>query len=141
MRPKNTEDVAKALAIVTKTGCKFAIRSGGHNQNSGIAGVDQSGIVIDLCGLKELSLGNDGVLSAGAGATWGEIYAFLEKRDRVAVGGRHNSVGVSGYILGGGIPAFINLYGFAADSLTNCEVFGRLARILFFFFLCSFVEQ
>ncbi len=72
--------------------------------------------------LKELVLDADGVLHAGAGVTWGEIYGHLEMHGRSAVGGRDNNVGVSGFLLGGGMPLFVNLHGFAADSLKSCEV-------------------
>ncbi|KAI1499123.1 6-hydroxy-D-nicotine oxidase [Biscogniauxia marginata] len=121
VRPSNTTDVAAVLDVVKKTGCKFAIRSGGHNANPNFSS-DESGVVIDLCDLKSLSLDDDRILHAGAGNRWGEVYTYLEEKNLSVVGGRQRDVGISGYLLGGGMSAFPNLYGLAVDSVKNFEV-------------------
>jgi FAD/FMN-containing dehydrogenase len=97
-----TSDVAVALKIVTYTQSKFAIRSGGHNPNSGFAGVNESGIVIDLSNLNSISLSPDlSSVSVGPGAHWGDVYAYLDPYNVSAVGGRNPPVGVGGLLLGG----------------------------------------
>lgn len=101
MRPADAAGVAEALKIVRETGTKFAVRCAGHNCNPGFSSVANDGVVIDVQDLKSLEMGNDGVLHAGAGNTWGDVYTFLEGRGRSAVGGRSPNVGVSGYLLGG----------------------------------------
>ncbi|KAF7532617.1 hypothetical protein G7054_g7835 [Neopestalotiopsis clavispora] len=122
VRPTTAEEVAKALTIVSQSGCKFAIRSTGHNPNPGYSNVDESGIVIDLGGLTSLSLTEAGILQAGAGNTWGRVYAWLEERQRSATGGRESAVGISGFLLGGGLGPFPNLHGVGADGVKNFEV-------------------
>lgn len=41
------------------------------------------------------------------------LYTFLEEKGLSAIGGRQSDVGISGYLLGGGMPAFPNLHGLA----------------------------
>ncbi|KAI1169675.1 6-hydroxy-D-nicotine oxidase [Nemania sp. FL0916] len=122
VRPTTPQDVAEALKIIQQTGSKFAIRCGGHNPNQFFSSINDSGILIDVSELKTLSLGADGVLQMGAGNRWGDVYTYLEKHGLSPIGGRQNDVGVSGYLLGGGMPAFLALHGFAADQVQNFEV-------------------
>lgn len=93
--------MAETIKAVKQTGSKFAIRGGGHNPNPGFSSSDDSGIVINLQGLKTLHLDADGVLQVGAGNKWGDVYSYLEERELTVIGGRHKDVGVSGYLLGG----------------------------------------
>ena len=67
-------------------------------------------------------MGEDGVLHVGAGVRWGEVYTYLEKLDRTAIGAKHHDVGVGGFILGAGLPAFVDLHGFGCDNLRGAEV-------------------
>ncbi|RYP78359.1 hypothetical protein DL771_000544 [Monosporascus sp. 5C6A] len=118
VQPSTTQEVAEALAIIRRTGSKFAIRTSGHNPNPGFSSVDESGVVIDLRRLNSIFLDGDDVLHAGAGSTWGQIYPFLENKQLSATGGRDPAVGVAGFLLG----AFPNLHGTGADGVKNFEV-------------------
>lgn len=122
VRPSSPQDVAETIKAVKQTGSKFAIRGGGHNPNPGFSSSDDSGIVINLQGLKTLHLDADGVLQVGAGNKWGDVYSYLEERELTVIGGRHKDVGVSGYLLGGGMPAFPGLHGLGADQIKNVEI-------------------
>ncbi|KAG6366579.1 hypothetical protein INS49_000757 [Diaporthe citri] len=117
-----TREVVSALAVVRKTGCKFAIRTSGHNPNVGFSSVDGSGVVLDLRGLKGRTLGDNNVLHAGGGCVWGDIYPFLEEHGRSPIGGRETQVGLGGFLTGGGYPAFSSFYGIGPDSVKGCEV-------------------
>jgi len=96
----NAQEVAQALAIIRETGCKFAIRTSGRNPNVGFSSVDQTGIVLDLRRLNSMTL-SDTVGQAGAGSNWGEVYKYLEENRLSATGGREQSVGLAGFLLGG----------------------------------------
>lgn len=101
VKPSTAEEVAQVLGIVSRTGSKFSIRSTGHNPNPGFNSINEGGIVIDLGNLNSKTLGGDGILLAGAGNTWGDIYPWLEDQKRSAMGGRETAVGLSGFLLGG----------------------------------------
>ncbi|RYP91059.1 hypothetical protein DL770_002804 [Monosporascus sp. CRB-9-2] len=100
VQPSTTQEVAEALAIIRRTGSKFALRTSGHTPNPGFSSVDESGVVIDLRRLNSVSLDGDDVLHAGAGSTWGQIYPFLENKQLSATGGRDSAVGLAGFLLG-----------------------------------------
>lgn len=99
---ETTCDVVAALKMITYIGAKFAVRSGGHNPNAGFGSIDSSGVLLDLRGLNSTSLleGN-GILQTGPGNTWGFLYNLLDGYNMSVAGGRHSSVGVGGYLLGG----------------------------------------
>ncbi|EMR72870.1 putative fad linked oxidase-like protein [Eutypa lata UCREL1] len=123
VRPQSTGDVAAILSTLKKLEVKFAVRSTGHNPTINSSSVDGSGIVINMRDIKSLSFNeNDGTLSAGGGSTWGDVYAFLEECGRSVIGARNFGVGVGGFTLGGGMPAFPNIHGLAADNVRNFEV-------------------
>ncbi|KAK2598780.1 hypothetical protein N8I77_012167 [Diaporthe amygdali] len=118
----DAHEVATALAIIKKTGCQFSIRTSGHNPNAGFSSVDGSGVVLDLRGLNEKTLGSDGVLHAAGGCIWGDIYPFLEEHGRSPIGGRERQVGLGGFLTGGGYPAFSSLHGIGPDGVKGCEI-------------------
>jgi hypothetical protein len=79
-------------------------------------------VVLGLRGVASREPGADGIAKVGAGNTFGEVYAWLAKHGRSAIGGRDGLVGVAGFLFGGGMGAFPNLFGFGADSIKNAEV-------------------
>ena len=93
--------MAAALKVITQVGTKFAVRGGGHNPNAGFGSINGEGVLLDLHGLDELSLDDAGILHAGPGMTWGEVYDFLDPHGVSAIGGRHYTVGLPGFLLGG----------------------------------------
>lgn len=58
------------------------------------------------------------------GALWGNVYRTLvdEGEGLLVNGGRCPSVGVSGFILGGGIGPFSRSYGMAVDNLLEVTI-------------------
>ncbi|KAI1267656.1 hypothetical protein F5Y18DRAFT_378391 [Xylariaceae sp. FL1019] len=121
--PENAQQVADVLAAAVKTGTRFALRCRGHNPNPGFSSIGEGGVVIDIHKLSSLSLDRDAsVLHVGAGATWGDVYSFLEEQGLSAIGGRDTAVGVAGFLLGGGYPALPNLHGTGADGVQSFEI-------------------
>jgi FAD/FMN-containing dehydrogenase len=94
--------VALALKIVTFVRSKFAVCSCGHSANPGFASIGESGVLLDLGALNEISLSKEkNIVSLGPGAKWDEVYEELEKEGLTVVGGRVAGVGVGGLITGG----------------------------------------
>jgi FAD/FMN-containing dehydrogenase len=122
VRLQTAAEVARALAIIKETGTNFSLRTTGHNPNAGFSSAGDTAVVLDLRGLASRELGADGIARVGAGNTFGEVYAWLAEHGRSAIGGRDQQVGVAGFLLGGGMGAFPNLYGFGADGIVNAEV-------------------
>ena len=101
--PKEVHSIVKLLEAHPSV--KFAIRSGGHTPNPQHSNVDD-GITIDLGAFRQIeeTEGYDDVLSVGAGALWGDVYAYLEPKKKSVVGARESSVGVGGFLTGGTYP-------------------------------------
>ncbi|OJK04879.1 hypothetical protein ASPACDRAFT_1851840 [Aspergillus aculeatus ATCC 16872] len=109
--PPTVTELTQALAILKDTHTKFALRSTGHNPNAGFSSADGSALVLDLSRFRDMELTAERVARVGAGCTWGEVYGWLEARGLEAVGARQVQVGVAGFVLGGGMGVFPNLYG------------------------------
>ncbi|KIX01638.1 uncharacterized protein Z518_09364 [Rhinocladiella mackenziei CBS 650.93] len=121
--PTSAEDVAEAIRIIAgSVQTKFAIRSGGHSPHPEMSNTDP-GVTIDLRGLNSIVLSEkDDVLQLGAGLEWDKVYEYLDSINRTAIGARESSVGVGGFVSGGGLSFFSPERGFACDNVVNFEV-------------------
>ncbi|KAK4032371.1 FAD-binding domain-containing protein [Parachaetomium inaequale] len=123
LRPSVPQDVSRAVAIIAPVdGCNFAIKGQGHAPAAGFANID-GGVTIDMTGLSTTLLSPDhSVLSVGAGASWLQVYQYLNPFNVSVAGGRNGLVGVGGLTLGGGISHFSPRVGWACDTVVNFEV-------------------
>ncbi|KAI1213726.1 FAD-binding domain-containing protein [Annulohypoxylon truncatum] len=131
IRPRSAQEVALLLKVIAKVGCKFAVRGRGHNPNPGFSSVDSSGILLDLRDLNSLALDQKGVLHAGPGNSWGDLWDAAEASNRTVAGAREQEVGISGCLLGGGMPYFSSQYGLATDNVKNYEVVLANSTIIY----------
>ncbi|KAL4748946.1 hypothetical protein BDW72DRAFT_195293 [Aspergillus terricola var. indicus] len=131
--PTDTNDVSTAIASIAQTSsllsttdksqCHFAVRSGGHTSLIGEGSNIQNGITVDLSGLNTIRLSDDQITaSVGVGATWGEVYAYLDSLNLSVAGGRAAQVGVGGLTLGGGISYHSPRYGWTCDTVSEFEI-------------------
>lgn len=58
----------------------------------------------------------------GAGSRWQDVYATLEKYGATAPGGRTATVGVAGFLTGGGNNFYSSMVGLGCDNVVNFEV-------------------
>ncbi|KFY92624.1 hypothetical protein V500_04121 [Pseudogymnoascus sp. VKM F-4518 (FW-2643)] len=121
-QPVDASDVSAALLILKQVNCPFAIKSGGHGKFHGESSID-GGVTIDLACINHINLSEDGrTVVVGPGNRWREVYMALQPFGLTVVGGRASTVGVGGFLLGGGISFFTNIYGFAMDNIRSFEV-------------------
>ncbi|KAJ6087913.1 hypothetical protein N7467_006827 [Penicillium canescens] len=122
IQPSSSKDVSIIVLLARLTDCQFAARSGGHAAFEGASNIP-GGISIWFKDMNEITLNEDkSVVSIGPGNLWGQVYETLEPHGLAAVGGRASSIGVGGFILGGGISFHSNLYGWALDNVQSFEV-------------------
>ncbi|EKG19976.1 FAD linked oxidase [Macrophomina phaseolina MS6] len=120
--PGNAAEVSHAVNTLTAFRAPFAVKGGGGMTVDGYANIDK-GIVISLVNLTSVEVSDDlSLIKFGAGNNWDAVYAALKPYNRTTVGGRMGLVGVSGYLLGGGVGFLSNQYGFAATSVAEYEV-------------------
>lgn len=76
-----------------------------------------------MTGLSAIKVNhNHSVARVGAGASWLDVYAFLDPLNKTVAGGRNGAVGVGGLTLGGGISYFSPQVGWTCDTLVNAEI-------------------
>jgi hypothetical protein len=119
--PTSTTEVAAAIMAFKQENISFAVQSGGHSAITGASNIGD-GVTLDLSSLSSITLSRDkSVLEVGAGARWHEIYEFVEQENLSVNGARAGSVGVGGFLLGGGISVSPSKYGWACDSVLSIE--------------------
>ncbi|KAL2820550.1 hypothetical protein BDW59DRAFT_150682 [Aspergillus cavernicola] len=132
--PTTPADISTAITSITTTSkflppnansqsqCHFALRSGGHTTFGGASNIN-NGITFDLSALNSTVVSDDRTtVSVGVGATWGDVYTYLEPLGLAVAGGRAAQVGVGGLTLGGGISYFSPRYGWTCDTVAAFEV-------------------
>lgn len=105
----------------------FAIMGGGH---ADFGGAQSPSIIIDLQKLGSTEIVTNpptnsseyAILKIGGGSEAGDVYDSLDGTGWAFLGPRAASIGVGGFLLGGGIAFQTNRYGVAADSLVGLEV-------------------
>ncbi|KAJ7119145.1 hypothetical protein C8R44DRAFT_878647 [Mycena epipterygia] len=121
--PASAVDVSAIITLATQYDCAFAVRSGGHMISKGYSNVGAGGFTIDLQKLNQVSLLQGGdIVSFGSGCRWHEVYSALRPHNLTTVGGRVPDVGVSGFLLGGGISALSLAHGFGSSNILNYQV-------------------
>ncbi|WP_457963987.1 FAD-binding oxidoreductase [Arthrobacter sp. D1-29] len=117
----NDADVAEALRYGRENSLPIAVRAGGHS----VAGMstNDDGIVIDVRPMKSIHVDPEsGIVTAGAGLTWGEFDHATQEYGLAVTGGRASTTGVAGFTLGGGSGWLERSYGFACDSLVSVNL-------------------
>ncbi|KAE8347233.1 hypothetical protein BDV24DRAFT_146783 [Aspergillus arachidicola] len=129
-KPGVNTDVAIVVLLSRLTRCPFAAKSGGHAAFRG-ASSSPGGITIWFTDMNDVSLNEDhSVASIGPGNLWGQVYKTLEPYGLAAIGGRESSLGVGGFVTGGGISFHSNMYGWALDNVESFEVVTASGRIV-----------
>ena len=130
LQPKNTNDVSNVMKVVSSSGIKFAVRSGGHVQWAGGSSV-ADGVTIDLGAMRDITFTSDNtVAKVQPGPRWRDVFGAAEKRNLIVTGGRDADVGVGGFLTGGGNAYLTGRNGFGCDTVKNFEVVLADGRIV-----------
>ena len=121
--PQSSDDVQKAMYLISSYNATFAVKSGGHSIVANSSNV-ANGVVIDLSLLNHVTVKPEAsVVDVGAGARWSDIYEKLDERTgQHLAGARVGSVGIGGFVLGGGLSVFAATHGWACDQVAFFEV-------------------
>lgn len=127
----SASDVQMAIAFAQAQHMPLAVRCGGHSY-AGYSTCDD-GIVIDLSGLKELTVSADKrSIRVGGGVLTGELDKAAAAVNCAVATGQCPSVGVGGYFLGGGVGPLMSSYGLGCDNVLSAEIVladGKLLTI------------
>ncbi|KAK7544045.1 uncharacterized protein J3D65DRAFT_3627 [Phyllosticta citribraziliensis] len=130
--PETTEHVSLLMQFYSKAhpfwGDEgFAIMGGGHGD---WGGAQSPSVVLDLQHISKTEIMTNppknsseyAILKIGGGAEAGDVYDALDGTGWAFLGPRAASIGVGGFILGGGIAFQTNRYGVANDNLVGLEI-------------------
>ncbi|KFZ10746.1 hypothetical protein V502_07954 [Pseudogymnoascus sp. VKM F-4520 (FW-2644)] len=121
--PSSPAAISQTLSLLSATqSCSLAIKGRGHNPAPGFANIN-GGVTIDMTPLSTIEISADhSIAKIGAGASWLDVYQFLNPLNVSVAGGRNGGVGVGGLLVGGGIAHFAPRVGWACDGVVNFEV-------------------
>ncbi|KAK4898462.1 hypothetical protein LTR27_004059 [Elasticomyces elasticus] len=121
-QPTSADELARGVAICAKAKCAFGVKSGGHGHFAGQSCVE-AGVQFDLAKLDTISIQRStGTVLVGTGCRWGAVYEKLQPEGLMAIGGRAASVGVGGFLLGGGLSFYAARRGWAINHVRSFEV-------------------
>ncbi|PYD47122.1 FAD-dependent oxidoreductase [Novacetimonas pomaceti] len=139
VRARDASDVAATVRFAARHGVRPVIRGGGHSYlgGSNAAGGllvwtrDMNGIVMHD---RFVPAGSQAApvqaVSLGAGCIWLEAYdAVTTRAGRYVQGGGCTTVGVAGFVQGGGFGSFSKQYGTGAGSLLEAEIVTADGRV------------
>jgi len=124
VQPENSSQVQTIVKEAKQRNIPITIKNGGHSY-AGFSTTD-NGILLDLLRMKKVNLDMESkTVTLEGGARWGNAYSKLVsgRHDGYIInGGRCPTVGVSGFILGGGLGPFTRSFGMGCDSLLEATI-------------------
>jgi FAD/FMN-containing dehydrogenase len=121
-------DVREAMAHARAHGLRVAVQATGHGALAPIEG----GLLVSLGRLDGVTVDPARKLATvGGGARWGAVIAAAAPHGLAPIAGSSPTVGVVGYLLGGGLGPLARSHGFSSDYLAALEVVtgeGQLVR-------------
>ncbi len=119
-RPQNAKEVAAAILWAREAGWPMVARSGGHSY-AGCSTVP--GLVVNAGAMRHVRYNpNSSLLEVGGGALNADVFAALRDRHRTIVHGRCPAVGVSAFLMGGGIGLGMREHGVGCDQVESVEL-------------------
>jgi len=129
----NAQDVITAYKFAIEHEMHFTVRGGGHSA-AGYC-LNTGGMVIDLTNLTAKRLDADRqVCWAQTGNRWRDLYIYLQNTNTgfIPIGGGCPTVGIPGFMLGGGLSFVSRSYGLSVDNLVSIDIVtpdGKLRTI------------
>ncbi|MFI5798356.1 FAD-binding oxidoreductase [Streptomyces sp. NPDC051677] len=123
VRADSTADVALAIGFAREVDLPLTVRGGGHSA-AGYC-LNRGGIVLDLGLMKAMTLDRSrNQLTVQMGATWNDVYGHVARSAAplIPVGGGCLTVGLPGFLQGGGYSFVSRSYGLGSDNVTRIEL-------------------
>lgn len=139
--PTEAQDVSDIITLLVDNSCPFGVKGGGHGFWSGSNSVAK-GVTIDFGTSRRADRcpetsrltrqagsmnttsydASTKIASVSPGSHWQDVYSVLSPQGVTVAGGRAGTVGVGGFVSGGGNSFFSASHGLACDTVQNFEV-------------------
>ncbi len=133
VQANSTQDVVLTLQFAQQHGLRLTTKGGGHSA-AGYS-LNAGGIVLDLSLMTRIQLDIDKrVVKVQMGARWHDVYVYLINTNTglIPIGGGCPTVGIPGFMQGGGYSFVSRSYGLSVDNLlaiTLVTVDGKVRRL------------
>ncbi|MFN0108137.1 MAG: FAD-binding oxidoreductase [Blastocatellia bacterium] len=117
------QDVAATLKFAQQHGQKLTIKGGGHSA-AGYC-LNTGGVVLDMSLMNSISLDKKRqTVKVQMGARWHDVYVFLMNSGTglIPIGGGCPTVGIPGFMQGGGYSFVSRSYGMSIDNLLGFTI-------------------
>ncbi|KAH8799802.1 hypothetical protein F5884DRAFT_868909 [Xylogone sp. PMI_703] len=125
VQPSSASHVQRVVIEAKQRNIKITIKNGGHSY-AGFSTAERGSILLDLSRMNHVEINKEKtIITIEAGAVWAHAYRQLVNNHLdgyIINGGRCPSVGVSGFILGGGLSPFTRSFGMGCDSLKEASI-------------------
>lgn len=126
--PRDTDDVAAAVAFARAQGLRVAPQATGHN--AAPLGALDDALLVDVRELQAVSIDAAARRArVGAGVKWERVTPQLSELGLAGLHGSSPDVGIAGYSLGGGMGWLARKHGLRANSVTAIEVVTADGRV------------
>ncbi|KAI1121207.1 hypothetical protein F5Y10DRAFT_288756 [Nemania abortiva] len=140
-----SKQVATALKWASDRNIRVVVKGTGHDLNGRSTGAFSLSIwtrhfnSLEIDSSWPIPGSNDTahVLITGSGNNWGEAVLYSLSHDRVVTSGVDRTVGLGGFIQGGGHGPLSSTYGLAADQLLQVTVATTAGDVL----VCNFAQN
>lgn len=121
IRPRTSEEAALVVNWAWRHGIEIRIKGGGHSYEGYCS---WNGVRLDTSLINHVKLCKDSrTMELGAGVLWRRVYEILDGTGLVAIGALVPTVGVVGFISGGGYNhALSRSFGMACDHTISFDI-------------------
>ncbi|UKZ70762.1 uncharacterized protein TrAtP1_011732 [Trichoderma atroviride] len=124
VQPESAKHVQAIVREAASKNIDLTIKCNGHSYAGHSTAM--KGVSLDLRRMRGVNLDmNSNIVTMDAGCQWGRVYETLingRHNGHIINGGRCPTVGVSGFILGGGLGPFTRSFGMGCDTLAEATV-------------------
>lgn len=123
VQANSVEDVAITLRFAREHKLRLTVKGGGHSA-SGYC-LNSGGVVLDMSRMVDIQLKpNSGVVRVQMGARWHDVYVYLINSGTglIPIGGGCPTVGIAGFMQGGGYSFVSRSYGMSIDNLLSITI-------------------
>lgn len=120
--PRSAEDVGLAIRFAREHDLPFTVKGGGHSA-AGYA-LNRAGVVLDMSSMADKVIDLDhSILHVQMGARWSDVYRYVVEQDPslLPIGGGCLTVGLPGFLLGGGYSFSSRSYGMGSDNVLSID--------------------
>ena len=116
---RETNDVVAAIRFANQHHLRITVHATGHGTFTSVTG----GLLINTQRLDHLAIDPlTRIATIGAGVRWNAVVAAAARHGLAPIGGSSGSVGVIGYLLGGGLGPLARSHGFGSDQVVGFTV-------------------